>query len=49
MFVSFSKRCLFTVVAKLGLVVGMTKQMSNGKEVDIHVIFLFSVLNNVFI
>ena len=35
MFVSFNKRCLFTDLSKVGLVVGMTKQMSDGKEVDI--------------
>ena len=34
MFVSFVKRYLFTNYVKLGLVVGMTKQMSNGKEAD---------------
>ena len=34
MFVSYIKRCLFADV-KLGLVVGMTKQMSDGKKVDI--------------
>ena len=33
-FVSYIKRCLFANV-KLGLVVSMTKQMSNGREVEI--------------
>ena len=34
MVVSYFKRCLFADV-KLGLVVSMEKQMSDGKEVDI--------------
>ena len=34
MFVAYIKRCLFTDV-KLGLVVGVTKQMIDDKDVDI--------------
>ena len=34
MFASYIKRCLFADV-KLGLLVGMTKQIMDGKEVDI--------------
>ena len=34
MLVSYIKRCLFADV-KVKLVVGMTKKMSHGKEVDI--------------
>ena len=36
MFVSFIKRCFYLhIYAKLGLVLGMTKQMLNDKEADI--------------
>ena len=39
MFVSYFKRCLFAYV-KIGLVVGLAKQMSDDKEVDSELITL---------